>query len=46
MKGFFLVVITVAIIACIGYAVWSVASASGLGHSLGQSQQTANDLEK
>ena len=46
MKGFFIFVVTMAIIAGIGYGVWSVMSASGLGHNLGQSQQTANDLEK
>ncbi len=46
MKGFFLVIIAAAIIACIGYAVWSVMGSSGLAHNLGQSQQTENELEK
>ena len=46
MKGFFLLFVAIAIVACIGYGVWSVMSASGLGHNLSQSQQTANELEK
>jgi hypothetical protein len=46
MKGFFLTIVAIAVIAGIGYAVWSVMNSSGLGHNLGQSQQTENELEK
>ena len=46
MKGFFLTIVAIAIIAGIGYAVWSVMGASGFGHNLSKSQQTESELEK
>ena len=46
MKGFFLFIVAMAVIAGIGYGVWSVMNSSGLGHNLNQSQQTERELEK